>query len=110
MNINGLYEKKGWFYYQPPTTNSGSRPNAVALRTQDFQEAVLRCFEAMERAQLMAAAVDGRMDQAIDQYLKAKKAAREHGPKTSYTTGQTLRQISREIGNPRLSDLTEKIK
>lgn len=107
MKIKGLYTKKGWFCYQPPTNSLGIRPKPIALRTKDPQEAIELYYEAQERHQLAAAAVDGRMDQAIDLYLQAKKAAREHSPKTTYITEKALRQICRELGNPKLGDLTK---
>jgi integrase len=108
MKIKGLYEKRGWWYYQPPTNTNGVRPKAIALRTKDPQEAIDLSFTEMERIQLVAAAVDGRMAQAIEQYLQAKLALRKHGPKTSYSTGKALRQICQELGNPKLNELTEK--
>lgn len=36
QKIKGLYEKRGWFYYQPPTGDDGVRPKAIALGTTDF--------------------------------------------------------------------------
>ena len=107
MKIKGLYEKRGWWYYQPSTDSNGVRPKAIALRTKDEQEAIDLSFTEIERIQLVAATVDGRMAQAIEKYLKAKLASRKHGKKTSYNTGKVLRQICEELGNPKLNELTE---
>jgi integrase len=108
MKIKGLYEKRGWWYYQPATDAHGNRPKAIALRTKDSQEAIDLAFNEQERFQLVAASVDGRMAQAIEHYLKDKLATREHLPNTSYKTGKALKQICAEMGNPKLSELTEK--
>lgn len=45
--IQGLYRKKGktWFYFQPPTPKGGTRPKAVALKTQDLVTAIERAGE-----------------------------------------------------------------
>lgn len=107
MKIKGLYTKKGWYYYQPATDANGKRPKAIALRTMDHQTAINLSFDEQERFQLVAASVDGRMFQAIDHYLEAKAAAGDHGGKTGYNTGQALRQICEDLGNPKLNDLTE---
>ena len=108
QKIKGLYEKRGWFYYQPPTGDDGARPKAVALGTKDFLEAINLSYSERERFQLVAEAVRGRMCEAIEQYLKEKLAAREHRPKTSYNTGKALHQICMEMGNPLLSEINEK--
>ena len=106
--IKGLYEKRGWWYYQPPTDAEGIRPKAIALGTADFLEAINLSYSERDRFQLVAAAVKDRMSQAIDHYLKEKLAARKHRPKTSYNTGKALHQICSEMGNPTLSELNEK--
>ncbi len=108
QKIKGLYEKRGWFYYQPPTGDDGTRPKAVALGTRDFLEAINLSYSERERFQLVADAVRGRMSEAIEQYLKEKLAAREHSPKTSYNTGKALHQICTEMGSPLLSELNDK--
>ena len=56
--VKGLSEKRGWYYYRPPTPKDGSaRPNRVALKTRDLVEALgkldeLRFRIAMARAEL----------------------------------------------------------
>lgn len=86
QKIKGLYEKRGWFYYQPPTGDDGVRPKAVALGTQDFLEAINLSYAERDRFQLVADSVKGRMAPAIDLYIKEKLAARAHTPKTSYNS------------------------
>jgi integrase len=108
QKIKGLYEKRGWFYYQPPTGDDGVRPKAVALGTKDFLEAINLSYAERDRFQLVADSVKGRMAPAIDLYIKEKLAARAHTPKTSYNTSKALHQICSEMGNPLLNDLNDK--
>lgn len=108
QKIKGLYEKRGWFYYQPPTGENGVRPKAIALGTADLLEAINLSFSERDRFQLVAATVKDRMSPAIDLYLKEKLAARKHTPKTSYNTGKALHQICMEMGNPKLNEINEK--
>ena len=111
MEIKGLYEKRGWWYYQPATGEDGVRPKAIALRTQDSEAAVRLAFDERERMQLVTAAVSGRMSQAITEYLRDRAAERKHTAKTAYNTERSLRQICADLKNPKITDLTpEKLK
>jgi len=106
MKIKGLYEKRGWWYYQPPTGDDGVSPKAIALRTQDSEGAVRLAFDERERMQLVTAAVSGRMSQAIAEYLRDRAAARKHTAKTAYNTERYLRQICADLKHPKIADLT----
>ena len=106
MKIKGLYRKRGWWYFQPATGADGVRPGAIALRTQDDEEAARMAFEEIERFQAAAGASRGRMDQAVRQYLKARADARAHTDRTAYNTEKALLQICEDMGNPKLADLT----
>jgi integrase len=108
QKIKGLYQKRGWFYYQPPTGDDGTRPKAVALRTKDFLEAINLSYAERDRFQLVADSEKGRMAPAIDLYIREKLAARCHSPITSYNTSRALHQICSEMGNPLLNDLNDK--
>jgi len=49
QKTKGLYEKRGWFYYQPPTGEDGVRPKAIALGTTDFLEAINLSYSERDR-------------------------------------------------------------
>lgn len=107
MKISGLYQKRGWWYYQPPTGTNGTRPSAIALKTRSAEEAIDLAFTLRDQAQLIAAATKDRMSGAIEQYLSEKLALGKHEKIASYKTGKALRQICSEMGDPKLNEITE---
>ena len=106
MQIKGLYQKRGWFYYQAPTRD-GVRPPAVALKTQDAGEAVDKAFDLHTKGALHVQSKD-RMDDFLEPYLKAQVASKVHTLKTSDTTRKTLTKLSKEWGNPKVSAIDRK--
>ncbi|HRQ87318.1 MAG TPA: tyrosine-type recombinase/integrase [Bacteroidia bacterium] len=75
MKIPGLYQKRGYFYYQPPQKN-GERPDPVALRTKIFEEAVVRMAELKDTARIEAA--QSPMADLVKTWLRTKAAGKEH--------------------------------
>ncbi len=74
--VKGLYEKRGWFYYQPPTPKDGPgkgvRPKAVALKTQDLATALERMEDAQSEATLERVNMDGTLAEVLPIYYAAK--------------------------------------
>ncbi len=104
--IKGLYQKRGWWYYQAPMAD-GVRPPAVALRTKDAGEAVDKTFELHSKGALHSQSKDS-MEDLLKEYLVASRAARGHTAKTSYITQKCLEALAREWGNPRVSAIDRK--
>lgn len=106
MKIHGLYQKRGWFYYQPPTVG-GVRPGAVALGTRNEGEAVDKAFKLHTEHALKAQSKE-RMEALLAKFLIESRAARTHTLKTSDITRRCLGRLARDWGNPRVTDITRK--
>jgi integrase len=106
MKIHGLYQKRGWFYYQPPTVG-GVRPGAVALGTKDESAAVDEAFRRHHEHALQASSVE-RMEALLTQYLLEQRSARVHTLISGDCTRRVLGPLARDWGNPRVADITRK--
>ena len=104
MEIKGLYTKRGWFYYQPPT-NGGKRPPAIALKTKVEDAAVDRVYRLF-KADALGVQSKESMSVMLADYLAAMLASREHTPKTSHCTKTTLEALTKWWGDPRVSTIT----
>lgn len=110
MKIKGLYEKRGWWYYQPPQVN-GIRPKRVALRTKSRAEA-LRLYEVLAKQDFRDRR-GGQLRAEIDRYLAEKLSRGIHTEKTSRNTGYTLGQLAdflgpgKAVGEIRTADMQE---
>ena len=105
MKVRGLYQKRGWYYYQPPQ-KGGVKVSAVALKTRDLAEAI----KLMDQAKVSAALESSpeRMSAALDRYLREKKA--EGMAARSLTTSRNvLKALAGQWGNPLLGDVSEKM-
>lgn len=114
QGVKGLYEKRGWFYFQPPTpkvglgggagsnlgSNLGSsvRPKPVALKTRDLAEAMVRMEEHRAEADLMRSVVAGTLKEILPRYYAAK---REDAISTRRTRVIVLEMFMEDTGNPR---------
>lgn len=71
--FKGLYEKRGWYYYRPPTPKGGGiRPQAVALGTRDLVSALLAMQEIGSEVTAKLDGLAGTMDEVLPRYLAAK--------------------------------------
>jgi integrase len=103
QGIRGLYEKRGWFYYQPPTGVDGVRPKAVALKTRDLTDAIRQVDEMREEGALVAAVTAGTLAEVLPQYYAAK---REDTVGTRRSRKMILEQFRAYAGNVRVSEIS----
>jgi integrase len=103
--VKGLYLKRGWFYYQPPTPKDGGtgRPKPVALRTRELVAALqaldeLRMEYAMERA-----VTAGTLQEVLPLYY-AHRA--QDSAATKRARKVVLDAFMEDMGNPRADEIT----
>lgn len=104
MKIKGLYQKRGWFYFQPPM-KSGERVAAIALRTKDQAVAVDKAFELFQ-ANALRAQSNGSFLSLLEEYLHDRALHRIHTAKTAHITRQTLTKLANDWGNPKVAAIT----
>lgn len=105
MNVRGLYEKRGWWYYQPPTVE-GKRPPAVALRTKVEADAIDKVFKLFHARSLGPESKDSA-SALLNRYLEEMRTTRAHTPKTSHTTKATLSRLFESWGDPPVKAITK---
>lgn len=105
MKIRGLYQKRGWFYFQAPS-REGVRPPPVALRTKDQAEAIQKAFE-LAQGEAIARPSKDSMKVAVEVYLREMKEAGRHGDRSSHNTKHLLNSLADEWGNPPLRKITK---
>lgn len=104
--MKGLYEKRGWYYFQPPTPKGGARPGAVALRTQDFLTAVTSALEEKDRTEAQHAARRMTLEEVLPIYYAAKG---EHKKDTRLSRVRILDGVKEILGNPRVDQMDEEM-
>lgn len=105
--MKGLYEKRGWFYFQPTTPKGGGpRPSAVALKTQDLVTAIQRMNENRMDVAMERAVVSGTLKEVLPRYYEAKW---EDVLATRRPRKVILDQFMREMGNPRAEEITAEL-
>ncbi|MGC6458989.1 MAG: tyrosine-type recombinase/integrase [Akkermansiaceae bacterium] len=107
--IRGLYQKRGFYYWQPPQPN-GIKVPAVALRTKNRVEAILAYEKAKTAHELGVAEFKGSISEAIQIYVEARKS--ETAPSTNKRARQKLPAFAEEINQlvhkTKLSSITKK--
>jgi len=93
--IKGLYQKRGWWYYQAPMVK-GHRAKAIALGTKDRSEA-LRIFEQLRRRDSMELR-DGGLRLEVARYVEDRLRGGFHTPNTSRETARSLGKMVDLIG------------
>lgn len=104
--IKGLYDKRGWFYYQPPTPKDGSgvQPNAIALGTKDLVEALTTLEEKRLELLQWQAARRRTLEEILPGYYSAK---RKDAVLTRRQRKIVLDGFCRYLGNPRIEAITQ---
>jgi integrase len=104
--VKGLYEKRGWFYFQPATPKQGKRPPAVALKTRDLVEAL----QVMEETQLAMnqerVTVAGTLAEVLPRYYLAKGG---DAKSTRRCRQMALDAFQEACGNPRLEAIDARL-
>ncbi len=108
--VKGLYEKRGWFYYQPPTPKDGPgkgvRPKAVALKTQDLATALERMEDAQSEATLERVNMDGTLAEVLPIYYAAKAS---DAKSTRRCRQMALDAFQEACRNPRLTSINARM-
>jgi len=101
--VKGLYEKRGWYYYQPPTPKQGggTRPPAVALKTRDLVEAINQ-IEAKAMEATLERPAAGTVAEALPIYYAAR--AGDAKP-TRRARKVVLDGFKKAIGNRRMEQI-----
>ncbi len=102
--IKGLYLKRGWYYFQPPTPKDEGavRPSAVALGTQDFVAAVQKLDEKRHEILEWQAARRRRLEEVLPRYYRAKKGDAVF---TRRQREMILTGFSQVLCNPRVEEI-----
>lgn len=106
--IKGLHEKRGWFYYQPPTPKGGDgkRPVAIALRTRDLVEAIQLLDERRADIEEWRAAQKHTMEEYIPRYFRAKA---EDSQQAVRQREMVVRSFCEVMGNPKMNSITQEM-
>lgn len=105
MNVKGLYQKRGWWYYQPPTKH-GKRPPAIALKVQDEALAIDKVFE-LHKADALGAQSKDAMSVLVPRYLDEMNATKRHTGNSSHNSKKTLERVIKEWGDPPVAAITK---
>ena len=75
QGVKGIYEKQGWFYFQPPTPRGGGapRPKPVNLKTRDLMTAIQRMEEHRCGVALEAAVLAGPLQEVLPKYYASRR-------------------------------------
>ncbi len=104
QGIKGLYEKRGWFYFQPPTPKeSGPRPRPVALRTRDLVEALQRMEERAMEIKMDRVVLCGTLKEVLPRYYLAKGG---DAVTTRRSRKVILDAFMEDMGNPKAEAIT----
>ena len=104
--MKGLYEKRGWWYYQAPTPKDAPRPKPVALKTQDEITAINAVTDMQWSGMILAAETKGTLAEILPTYYAAKSEDRK---KTRQGREQILNAFRDLMGNPRLRDINREL-
>lgn len=103
--VKGLYEKRGWFYYQAPTPKGGKRPKAMALGTRNLMEALERVVERVDEVEQLVS-VPGTLAEVLPRYYKAKGG---DATVTRVNRESVLEEFKKVTGNPRVNTLDSRV-
>lgn len=101
--FRGLYQKREWFYFQPPTPKGGKRPGAVALKTKNLIEALERMTESRHELALERAVIRGTLAEVLPAYFEAK---RRDAKSTRLAREVILKSFAKHAGNPKVESVS----
>lgn len=90
MKIKGLYQKRGFYYYQPPQ-KGGLKQAPIALRTRVLADAVDRMAEIKASAREKTAA--SPMAELVETWIRTKAASKDHRGASTRTARPALRRL-----------------
>lgn len=104
--MKGVYQKRGFFYFQPPTPKGGVRPRAIALKTQDEVEAIEAATRHLHDGMLRFEETRGTMGDLLPRYYAARSEDRET---TKRARKVILEGFKNRMGNPRVADISREM-
>jgi integrase len=103
VKIKGLYQKREFFYFQPPMVQ-GVRPKPIALRTKNLHEAIRMATELRQR--LSFDQDPDRLSHAIKRYIGEKRALQEMTRGTLEHTERFLERFAAWAGDILIAELS----
>lgn len=106
--IKGLYQKRGWFYYQPPTPKDGDgkRPAGIALGTKDLVEAIQLLDERRADIDQWRAAKRHTMEEYLPGYFRSKAT---DSRQAVMQREMVVRSFCEVMGNPKMHSITQEM-
>ena len=104
--MKGLYLKRGWYYWQPPTPKGrGKRPRAIALKTQDIVEATTKAVELSEKVTLANLLSKHSFQDAVSRYIHWAEASGRQSLSTRKSSEKALIMMGNLLGNPPINTI-----
>jgi len=103
--VKGLYKKREWWYFQPPTPKEKDkpRPKPVSLKTQDEITAINAATDLLWNGMILEAESKDTLAEVLPRYYLAKSGDKK---KSKNGRKQLLDAFMLRIGNPRVRDIT----
>ena len=95
--VPGLVLKRGLYYYQAPMVG-GVRPNAVALQTADFAQAVVKMAD-LQRSNFVAERAEP-LEKLTEEFMRAKQAGGKHRKTTLKSARPALKRFRKYFRCP----------
>lgn len=107
--MKGLYLKRGWYYWQPPTPKSGGkRPGAISLRTKDIVEATRLAVQLSQKTTLENMLSRHSYEEAVSRYLQWAEESGRQSDSTRNASEKALLLVGNLVGNPPVNSIDEK--
>jgi integrase len=100
--MQGLYEKRGFYYYRPPTARGAPRATAVALKTSNLLEAVEMAHSIRDTDALERSMKDGTLEVILPTYYAAKSEDAKSTRRNRVTVLDGFKDI---LGNPKVGEI-----
>jgi integrase len=104
--VKGLYERNGWFYFQPPKPKGLPRPTAVSLGTKDLVTALQEMATRRLEFSILRAVRAGTLEEVLPSYYAAKGA---DAKATRLARKVILDSFKDATGNPRVDAIDGKL-
>jgi integrase len=102
--MKGIYQKKGWWYYQAPKPKDDKRPKAIALGTQDELQAINLAANHASGTELIRVETQKTMRTILPLYYAEKS---EDAKKSRQGRKQILDAFTELMGNPMVRDIDQ---
>ncbi len=104
-SVKGLYEKRGWFYYQPSTPKGAGipRPKAVALKTRSLMVALELMEHRRFDMEVIRSVKAGTLEEVLPAYHLEKAGDAKHSRRGRQCV---LEMFMNHAGNPRVDQIT----